>query len=655
MPVLGPPRHGRCRELESAPGFPQNPSTRGGCGRNKTDVTEPIHRNSLKPGHRLHWYRIEKVLGQGGFGITYLAHDFNLDHEVAIKEYLPMELAVRERDSSVQPASDTHGERFKWGLDRFMAEAQTLARFKHPNIVRVLAVFEANRTGYMVMEYEHGDTLHEILTRRQTLEEEELLNIVLPILGGLEKVHERGFIHRDIKPANIFIRKDGSPVLIDFGSARQALGAETRALTTLVSPGYAPFEQYFSKGEQQGPWTDIYGLGATLYRAVTGQPPQDAVDRSRAILEAARDTLGDIGEIGRGRYSARFLKAIDHALKFRPKDRPQSVAEWRREFAVLPDARPKVKPPDSAVMGATIAADEPRSAPIPPAAPSPAQRAVPDGRAAGADRDEGRRADGLTTAERMAPKILARGAGREPNPPAVPPLVRRTGSHVQAAKVVAEEPRSEPVPPSSARFAIRRKGLAPALVAAAVVATAAFWVYQQAAQERETAEAQTALRAADAALAEDDAPSVLARLEEARKAGVDPAVLDERRWRLRDRIETLAIAAASDAKQALQKNDAAAARAAIKRARDLKAQAEPLKQAAPERVAADAALEQDDVPLVLDRLVNGLENARNGGLDAAVLAERRRKAAEQGNALAQQNLGFRYWYGGGVPRTTRKR
>ncbi|MGH2668088.1 MAG: serine/threonine-protein kinase, partial [bacterium] len=198
--------------------------------------------------------------------------------------------------------------------------------------------------GYMVMEYEEGDSLKDILTRRQTLEEDELLNIVLPILGGLEKVHERGFIHRDIKPANIFIREDGSPVLIDFGSARQALGAESRALTTLVSPGYAPFEQYFSKGEQQGPWTDIYGLGATLYRAVTGQRPPDAVDRSRAILEAARDTLGDVGEIGQGRYSARFLKAIDHALQFRPKDRPQTVAEWRREFGVRADVPPRLRP-----------------------------------------------------------------------------------------------------------------------------------------------------------------------------------------------------------------------------------------------------------------------------------------------------------------------
>ncbi len=291
------------------------------------------------------------------------------------------------------------------------------------------------------------------------------MNIVLPILGGLEKVHERGFIHRDIKPANIFIRDDGSPVLIDFGSARQALGAE---LTTLVSPGYAPFEQYFSKGEQQGPWTDIYGLGATLYRAVTGRPPQDAVDRSRAILEAALDILGNVGEIGQGRYSARFLKAIDHALQFRPKDRPQTVAEWRREFGALPDARPTVKPRDSAMMAATIAADEPRSAPMPPAAPSVARRAVPEVRAA----DSG-----------MDPKDIGDGPRSESNPPAPPSLGWRTAPHVQgadsglAAKGVADERRSEPVPPSSAPSVARRKGLALALVAAAVVATAAFWAY----------------------------------------------------------------------------------------------------------------------------------------------------------------------------------
>ncbi|MGH8547037.1 MAG: serine/threonine-protein kinase, partial [Methylococcales bacterium] len=325
-------------------------------------MTQPIHRNALKPGYELHWYRIERVLGQGGFGITYLARDLNLDQEVAIKEYLPMELAVREPDFSVQPAADTHGEQFKWGLDRFIAEAKTLARFKHPNIVRVLTVFEANRTGYMVMEYEHGDNLKDILMRRGTLEEDELLKIVLPILDGLETVHERGFIHRDIKPANLFIRANDSPVLIDFGSARQALGVETRTLTTLVSSGYAPFEQYYSRGEQQGPWSDIYSLGATLYRAVKGEQPQDAVDRSRAILEAAPDPLADVGELGQGRYSAHFLKAIAHALRFRREERPQTVAEWRRDFCIPQDeTRPGFKPRLNAEIPA-----ETSIAPVPP-------------------------------------------------------------------------------------------------------------------------------------------------------------------------------------------------------------------------------------------------------------------------------------------------
>ncbi|MBI1731190.1 MAG: protein kinase [Gammaproteobacteria bacterium] len=127
-----------------------------------------IHRNSLKPGYKLHWYRIEDILGQGGFGLTYLVYDFNLDQKAAIKEYLPIELAVRERDFSVHPVSEDSGEKFKWGLDRFITEARTLARFKHPNIVRVLNVIEANNTAYMVMEYEQGESLQEILSARKT-------------------------------------------------------------------------------------------------------------------------------------------------------------------------------------------------------------------------------------------------------------------------------------------------------------------------------------------------------------------------------------------------------------------------------------------------------------------------------------------------------
>jgi len=288
-------------------------------------VADKIHRNSLKPGHTLHWYRIESILGQGGFGLTYLAYDLNLDQQVAIKEYLPIELAVREHDFSVHPVTSEAGEKFKWGLERFILEARTLARFKHPNIVRVLNVFEANNTAYMVMEYEQGESLQEVLSARKTLEEGELMNLLLPILGGLQKVHESGFIHRDIKPGNIVVRQDGSPVLLDFGSARQALGVATQTLTSLVSPGYAPFEQYHSKSDQQGPWTDIYGLGATLYRAIAGVAPMDSVDRSRAILKTNKDVLVSAMELGRGRYSEHFLRAIDHALQFKEEDRPQNV------------------------------------------------------------------------------------------------------------------------------------------------------------------------------------------------------------------------------------------------------------------------------------------------------------------------------------------
>ncbi len=293
---------------------------------------EKTHRNSLQPGYKLHWYEIKKILGQGGFGITYLAHDANLDEDVAIKEFLPIELAMREGDFSIHPLSEGHKDNYEWGLDRFIKEARTLTKFKHPSIVRVRSVFNENNTAYMVMEFERGESLQEILTRRKTMDESELINIIIPLLGGLEIVHETNFIHRDIKPANIFIREDSSPLLLDFGSARQALGEETKTLTSLVSPGYAPFEQYYSRSDEQGPFTDIYGLGATLYRAVTGIAPMDAVDRSKSILQTSTDTIVTTSEIAKGKYSVRFLAAIDHAMRFKPEDRPQTVVEWKKEF-----------------------------------------------------------------------------------------------------------------------------------------------------------------------------------------------------------------------------------------------------------------------------------------------------------------------------------
>ena len=295
-------------------------------------MTDDTHRAALTPGYRIQWYEVQRILGQGGFGITYLALDTNLNQQVAIKEYLPMELAVRVDDRTVQPMSGKHGEQYRWGLTRFIEEARTLARFKHPNIVRVFSVFEANNTAYMVMEYEHGDSLQSRLSGRGTLDETALLQIVQPLLSGLEQVHAAGFIHRDIKPANIFLRNDGTPVLLDFGSARQATGQQTKTLTSLVSSGFAPFEQYYSKSDEQGPWTDIYGLAATMYRCICGRAPTDAVDRSRTILESNQDFLVSAMEIGTGAYSERLLKGIDHGLEFHAKDRPQTIAQWRHEL-----------------------------------------------------------------------------------------------------------------------------------------------------------------------------------------------------------------------------------------------------------------------------------------------------------------------------------
>ena len=285
--------------------------------------------NALKPGYQLHWYEIKDILGQGGFGITYLAEDKNLAHEVAIKEYMPIDLAVRTPNDTVSPTSQDHVARYRWGLEKFIEEARTLGQFKHPNIVRVRNVFEANNTAYMVMDYELGETLQEILSRRKVLDEADIKTVLFPIIDGMKMIHAHGFIHRDIKPANIFIRVDGEPVLLDFGSARQSMEESRDSLTSIFSKGYAPIEQYNTKDEEQGPWTDIYALGATMYRSISGVPPCDAIDRSSAISITSRDTYVPIMEIGSGQYSEHLLTAIDTAMNFKRQNRPQTITEWQ--------------------------------------------------------------------------------------------------------------------------------------------------------------------------------------------------------------------------------------------------------------------------------------------------------------------------------------
>jgi len=282
----------------------------------------PQYRNALQPQTTLHEYRIEQVLGAGGFGTTYLARDTHLDKHVAIKEYFPSDIAMRASEGTVQPATSQHEEDYKWGLDRFLLEARTLAKFSHPNIVRVVRYFEANGTAYMVMDYERGEPLKNLLIVNPRLPEAQLRGLAGPLLDGLRAVHAAGFLHRDIKPDNIFVRSDGTPVLIDFGSARNALGGETRALTAILTPGYAPLEQYSSDG-RQGPWTDLYALGGVFYRCVTGTQPPDAVARMR------NDTLADGLAKAASVYSAHFLRAIAWALALDEKKRPQQVDAFR--------------------------------------------------------------------------------------------------------------------------------------------------------------------------------------------------------------------------------------------------------------------------------------------------------------------------------------
>ena len=301
----------------------------------------PADLRALAPGQVLSDYRIEGILGQGGFGITYRATDTSLDIKVAIKEYYPREFAMRDGTLTIRAAGNNEDrETFKWGLSRFLEEAQMLARYKHPNIVAVRRFFKANGTAYLVMEYCDGESLDAIIKRDGGLSKERLDRILFPLLEGLELIHGTNFLHRDIKPANIYIRSDGSPVLLDFGAARAATGHDSRGVTTLIADGYSPIEQYSANGNQ-GPWTDIYSLGATLYRAVTGVKPQDSPGRM------VEDNLVSATSKASGRYSASLLTAIDVAMAVRPEQRPQSVAKWREMISVKSpplQAKPVPKP-----------------------------------------------------------------------------------------------------------------------------------------------------------------------------------------------------------------------------------------------------------------------------------------------------------------------
>ncbi|MDH3669651.1 MAG: serine/threonine protein kinase [Gammaproteobacteria bacterium] len=286
------------------------------------------HKDALPPGYQLAEYTIESVLGHGGFGVTYLAIDVQLGTEVALKEYLPHDFAHRKGGTDIIPDSDDQTVlTYQCGLREFLTEGQSLARFKHPNIVRVLRFIEANGTAYMVMEYEKGESLAQYLKQNgPKLDQASLLRIFLPIMNGLNAVHEAGMLHLDIKPENIYLREDSTPMLIDFGSARQALVGPGHAQVVALTPGYAPIEQYPDNGKP-GPWTDIYAIGASLHRCISGKRPLPSTDRQQALRKNQRDPLPAAIVVGKGEYPPYVLDCIDWAVSINPSDRPQTARD----------------------------------------------------------------------------------------------------------------------------------------------------------------------------------------------------------------------------------------------------------------------------------------------------------------------------------------
>ena len=330
-------------------------------------------------------YRIQRVLGAGGFGITYLANEPALARLVTIKEYFPADYAARGATSQASPRSQGCAEDYKWGLERFIEEARTLARFIHPNIVRVHRHFLANNTGYMVLEFEEGGSFKAWLKGlKRAPRQPELDRIVAPLLDALELVHKGDYLHRDIAPDNIIIRKDGSPVLIDFGSARGEIASHSKTVSALVKPGYSPYEQYATTSSKQGSWTDIYALGATLYHALSGKRPPDAPSRM------VNDEYVSARDAALSSYRPSFLAAIDKALRLDVGERPQSIAEWRKTLLApepkrdgrlslaralqrlrTGDFKQKPEPEPEPPPSAEPASDTPSLVPTPPDAPQP--------------------------------------------------------------------------------------------------------------------------------------------------------------------------------------------------------------------------------------------------------------------------------------------
>ncbi len=445
--------------------------------------------NTLPLGHRLQEYVIEGLIGEGGFGIVYLARDTQLGRVVALKEYMPSSLATRGNDHQVSVRSMRHRETFELGLRSFVNEAQLLASFDHPSLVKVYRFWEQNGTAYMVMPYYQGPTLKQWLVEHGARADEGwLLSLLHPIIDALEAMHHERCYHRDIAPDNILLLQQAAtqigrphtvrPVLLDFGAARRVISDATQALTVILKSGYAPIEQYAeSTSMKQGAWTDVYALSAVLYAAITGKAPVPSVSRM------VTDDMVPAAQVGAGHYTQEFLAAIDLGLSVRPEHRPQDMAALRQLFSfgvgtpsVTPVAAPVAPTPSAladdgatVVLGAPTAGPEvtvqvPRHQAPPPPAPPPATPVAAPRPAApvapikllNPDPAPAPSRTGAWVAGGLALSALAAAAwwfGLRDHTPAVPPAGDLSAAGSTTGSMAASQPVARgdaPAPPASA-------------------------------------------------------------------------------------------------------------------------------------------------------------------------------------------------------------
>lgn len=326
----------------------------------ETGIKKP-NSNSLPIGHRFNEFEIKEVIGEGGFGIVYRAYDHQLERAIAIKEYMPTQLAMRNDDLTLSLRGERFSKTFQAGLNSFIQEARLLARFSHPGLLHVLRFWEENGTAYMGTQFYSGTTLKNLKAQHpEKIDEAWIRRLLPPLFSAINTIHQEGYLHRDISLDNIQIQENQLPVLLDFGSARKEIGNLSDSTEIMLKPGFAPIEQYSEDSDgEQGPWTDIYALGAVLHTLIAGDPPPVSVVRS------IEDNYQPLLERRPAGYSAELLRVVDHALALKPEDRPQTIDEMA-ELLNLPVAD------EADIVSAPSTTPEPAPAAAKPAASAPA-------------------------------------------------------------------------------------------------------------------------------------------------------------------------------------------------------------------------------------------------------------------------------------------